>query len=112
MTEDTHDQSEIPESHRSILLTIASVPAGKISTYGQIATLAGQPGKARFVGHILKNLPRDSRIPWHRIINAQGKSSFPVNSDRYQKQIALLEAEGIVIKNHKISLKQFLWPQS
>jgi len=102
MTSNTHND-------QAILQTLASIPYGKVCTYGAIAKLSGNHGKARYIGHILKNLPKDSSIPWHRVINSQGKISFPENSKRHQQQTEHLEAEGISVINGKISLKQHLW---
>ena len=88
---------------------VAYIPKGKVATYGQIARLAGYPGHARFVGSTLKKLPHDTKLPWHRVINAQGKLSFPENSPAYKRQKSLLENEGIVFRNAKLSLSHFGW---
>lgn len=92
-----------------ILQTIHSIPKGSVATYGQIAKLAGLPGKARYVGYILKTLPQGSTIPWHRVLNAQGKLSFPENSEAYREQKQRLLAEGVVFTDHRVSLRKFLW---
>ena len=63
------------ELHRQILEVIALIPYGKVATYGQIAKLAGIPKHARLVGYVLKHLDKESSIPWHRVINSQGKIS-------------------------------------
>jgi len=97
------------ECHQAIIETIARIPRGKLCPYGVIAKLAGYPGKARYVGYILKNLPNETKIPWHRVINAQGKSSFPTNSDRYKAQHARLITEGIDIASSRVNLKTFFW---
>lgn len=88
---------------------VAAVPPGKVATYGQIARQAGMPSHARFVGTTLKNLPQGSRLPWHRIVNAQGKISFPLNSPKYMQQRKLLENEGVEFTGPRVSLKQFGW---
>lgn len=56
---------------------VASIPKGNVATYGQLAIMAGYPNHARYVGTILKNLPNDSTLPWHRVVNAKGELSFP-----------------------------------
>ena len=66
--------AEVP-MRRAFYETIACVPYGKVATYGQIATLAGYPGRARQVGFALAGMPGEWDLPWHRIINAQGKVS-------------------------------------
>jgi len=100
------------EFDAAILLTLSCIPYGKVCTYGLIAKLAGQYGAARHVGYLLKNLPENSTIPWHRVLNAQGKSSFPEGSEKQKLQLSKLKSEGITSSNQKISLKQFKWDGS
>jgi methylated-DNA-protein-cysteine methyltransferase related protein len=88
---------------------VAAIPAGNVATYGQIASLAGFPGHARYVGTTLKNLPHDTRLPWHRVVNGKGQLSFPADSQPWHKQKSRLEAEGIVFIGNGFSLKQFQW---
>ncbi len=96
-------------AHQRILQTIYGIPAGTVATYGQIAKLSGLPGKARYVGYVLKTLPEGSTIPWHRVINAQGKISFPQDSEQYREQKQRLIIEGISFNKGKISLSHFGW---
>jgi len=88
---------------------IASIPRGQVATYGQIARLAGFPNHARYVGATLRNLPSGSTLPWHRVINAKGEISFPLNSEAYQRQKRLLESDGIIFNDIKVSLKRYIW---
>lgn len=97
-------------AHRdAILFVLASIPGGRVATYGQIARLAGQPGGARYVGHLLSALSGKSVLPWHRVINAAGRISLPKESDAYLRQKALLSSEGIQFIGEKISLRVFQW---
>lgn len=89
--------------------TVSLIPQGKVATYGQIAKLAGYPSHARYVGSTLKKLPKDSRLPWFRVINSQGKISFLLGSDAYERQYKLLIKEGIEFKNNRIPLKKYAW---
>jgi len=91
----------------AIYLALESIPPGKVITYGQLAKLAGFPGAARVAGKILCNLPEDTGLPWHRVINAQGKISLPEDSTGYKEQKQRLEAEGIEFKNKTISLRRY-----
>ncbi|MFK7793917.1 MAG: MGMT family protein [Gammaproteobacteria bacterium] len=86
---------------------VAAIPKGKVCTYGQIARSAGYPSHARYVGSTLRNLPKNSRLPWHRVVNAQGKISFPPDSEAYNRQKSLLESEGVVFIDKKLSLKDY-----
>ena len=92
-------------NREAIYLALMTIPAGKVITYGQLASLAGLPGAARLAGTVLSGLPEKTELPWHRVINAQGKISLPVDSTAYKKQMQRLKAEGVQIKNGKISLR-------
>lgn len=93
----------------AIFLALQQIPRGKVVTYGQLARLAGLPGAARLAGSVLRELPKGTRLAWHRVINAQGKLSLPPGSPSYQEQIRRLTAEGVEIHNGKISLLRFGW---
>ncbi len=96
-------------NQQKILQAVAAIPIGYVCTYGKIAELAGLPRHARLVGNTLKKLPSRSKIPWHRVINVQGKLSFPEGSEPWQHQKQLLELEKIDFLNGKINLKRYLW---
>jgi methylated-DNA-protein-cysteine methyltransferase related protein len=94
-----------------IYTIVKRIPYGKISTYGQIANLAGLPRRARLVGYALFRVTPDSDVPWHRVINAKGEiSESPFRQGNDYLQRALLEAEGITFNpQNKISLAQYQW---
>lgn len=95
--------------HQKIWLIVSKIPFGKVTTYGQIAELAGLPRQARAVGSILSQLPRSSDLPWHRVINRKGKLSLPPESNKYMEQKVRLEQEGIIFNDDKIALKTYQW---
>ena len=88
---------------------VRAIPEGSVATYGDVARAAGLPGLARFVGYALRQLSEDSTLPWHRVVNSQGKLSLPLGSEGYREQKERLLAEGIRFNNERISLKQFRW---
>jgi methylated-DNA-protein-cysteine methyltransferase-like protein len=92
---------------------VQAIPYGKVACYGQVADLAGLPGKARLVGKALGKIPRSGwqgeSVPWHRVINSQGKISFPIDSEYFTKQRGLLQEEQIVVIGQRIKLKDFQW---
>jgi len=92
---------------QAIYQAVAAIPEGKVATYGQVADLAGLPGRARMVGRVLSRLPKDTRLPWHRIINAAGRISFSPGSDGFERQQQRLLAEGVEMQGEKISLKRY-----
>ncbi len=102
-------RSRFPGTYEIIWDTVRLIPKGKVASYGQVAVEAGLPGQARLVGYALHATPPLSGIPWHRVINAQGKISFPVGSPSYRRQRQLLRREGIVIDGGAIDLKRFGW---
>ena len=71
--------------------------------------MAELPGYARYVGYTMKMLPAGTKLPWHRVLNSQGKLSFPVDSRQYQSQKNKLEAEGVVFIKGRISLREYQW---
>ncbi|CCO47230.1 putative Methylated DNA-protein cysteine methyltransferase [Vibrio nigripulchritudo SOn1] len=91
-----------------IFAVIHQIPYGKVSTYGQVAQLAGYPGYARHVGKALGNLPKGSKLPWHRVINSKGEISL--KGTAYDRQKGKLEDEGIVVNlAGKVRLKEYQW---
>ena len=84
---------------------VCQIPAGKVSTYGQIASMippddhmdADKMNRLapRWVGTALRKTPRGKSIPWHRVINSGGKISFPAGSLHAEEQRHLLEIEGV-----------------
>ena len=56
-----------------ICAIVDAIPKGCVATYGQVATEAGLPGRARLVGRILSELPKKTDLPWHRVVNARGE---------------------------------------
>ena len=65
-------QSTAEDNRQRIWQVVASIPLGKVASYSQVATLAGLPRGARLVGRILGALPPDSKLPWYRVIRADG----------------------------------------
>ncbi len=89
---------------------IAEIPEGKVASYGQIAALLGAPGAARTVGWALHSLPRGRDIPWHRVINAEGKISYTSGGVETNLQRTLLESEGIKFDvGGKVNMQYFRW---
>ena len=93
-------------TYQQIYETVAQIPHGRVATYGQIARLIDNC-TARMVGYALAATPDEIEIPWHRIINSQGKISLRIYEDLQKK---LLESEGVEFdKTGKISLRKYGW---
>lgn len=82
---------------------VAAIPRGRVATYGQIADLAGMPRHARLVGRTLSNLPRGSRLPWHRVVNAGLRISERGDDRAMHQQRRLLEREGVTFVGERIA---------
>ncbi|MDN2662501.1 MGMT family protein [Psychromonas sp. 14N.309.X.WAT.B.A12] len=96
------------EFAQNIFTILSYLEKGKLTTYGQLASQAGFPAHSRHVGKILAKLPKDTRLPWYRVVNSQGKISL--KGDAFIRQKALLEAEQIEINEQGkiIQFKQYL----
>ncbi len=96
---------------QKVYLTVSKIPHGKVATYGQIADLIYEYGRARQVGWALRRLNLPSSIPWHRVINSKGLITMSVSrngTDWMQKE--LLINEGIKFNTEmKIDIKKYLW---
>tara|TARA_Y100001956_G_scaffold79910_1_gene94132 strand:+ start:3195 stop:3497 length:303 start_codon:yes stop_codon:yes gene_type:complete len=91
-----------------IFAVIHQIPPGKVTTYGEIAKMAGYPGYARHVGKALGNLPSGSKLPWYRVINSQGRISL--KGEGLVRQRNLLIEDGVEVSNDgKVRLKIYRW---
>src|SRR5690606_23073622 len=76
-----------PGFNARVYAMVRQVPAGFVTTYGQVATLLGSPRVARHVGFALAALSRtDEPVPWHRVINSQGRISHRGDVHRATEQ--------------------------
>ena len=90
---------------KDVYEVVASIPCGKVTTYGQIAWLVGRPQHARLVGRVLHDAPDALHLPCPRVVNNQGRTA-----PHWASQRALLEAEGITFKrNGCVDMKQHLY---
>ena len=91
-----------------VVEVVLSIPKGKVATYGQVARLAGNPNGARQVVRVLWSQSEKARLPWHRIINAQGHIALTGEGLRMQR--SLLKQEGVrVADDGAVDLKCFRW---
>ena len=98
----------ISDFSKCVIDIILKIPAGKIATYGQIASIAGNSKAARQISRILHSSSNKYGLPWHRVINSQGGISMRIG-DGFEMQKAMLESEGIQVKNGKVNLNKYQW---
>lgn len=93
----------------AVIEAIKKIPKGKVATYGQVAAMAGSPRASRQVVRILHSSSKKHNLPWHRVINSQGKISLKKGLG-YEIQQALLEKERVKFQlDGSIDLKKYLW---
>jgi methylated-DNA-protein-cysteine methyltransferase-like protein len=97
----------VPSFAERVYALVRLVPRGSVITYGAIARVLGEPGKAREVGWAMAVAPDESGIPAHRVINARGEISGGGHPEKRRKQ---LEADGVVFQQDgRIDLDRYLW---
>lgn len=84
-----------------VIRCVLAIPSGQVMSYGDIARQAGLPGRARWIGRILREA--DARhLPWHRVLRADGRPGFPEGSPQWEKQLARLKNEGVLFRNGRV----------
>jgi len=76
---------------------VASIPAGRVTTYGDIAC-AAELSSPRIVAWIMRTDSED--LPWHRVITASGRPAPHLAS----RQLELLRAEGVIATEGRVAL--------
>jgi methylated-DNA-protein-cysteine methyltransferase-like protein len=99
--------SEPAPVYQRIFEAVRRIPAGRVSTYGEIARVAGASG-ARQVGYALHSLDAGVDVPWHRVINARGVISLPGDSGLQQRQ-RLVREHVPVSGSGAIDLRTYGW---
>lgn len=92
-----------------IYSVVRMIPSGKVSTYGQVSSIAGRCS-ARNVGYAMSSVPFGSDIPWHRVINSKGMISIRSYGKECSAQHQLLESEGIRFnEKDRVNLDIYGW---
>jgi methylated-DNA-protein-cysteine methyltransferase-like protein len=87
---------------------VRKIPRGRVMTYGQIAEILGEGYAPRTVGFVMHSA--NDKLPWHRVINAQGGCSTRGLVLPPDKQQRMLEAEGVNFnKSGRCELKEYVW---
>jgi methylated-DNA-protein-cysteine methyltransferase-like protein len=89
------------DSWERVRAVVASIPAGSVLAYGDVAAQAGLPGRARLVGRILAEDGHD--LPWHRVVRADGTPARHLATE----QLARLRAEGVLAHNGRIPMRRY-----
>ncbi len=98
------------ELEERIYQVVRQIPVGRVATYGQVALVAGA-NSARRVGRALATLPMGSDVPWHRIINSQGKIAIRRHGSPDPVQKRRLRIEGVPLDHQgRVDLSAVAWP--
>ncbi|MDQ5932701.1 MAG: methylated-DNA-protein-cysteine methyltransferase related protein [Patescibacteria group bacterium] len=91
----------------SVQALMAEVPYGHVTTYGDLAALAGQANASRIVGGIAHY--GDPQLPWHRLVNRFGGLAAGFHGGR-EAQAELLKSEGIDCTNYiVVNFQEIRW---
>ena len=85
------------EQVETVRALVAAIPAGRVSTYGDIACAAGL-SSPRIVGWIMRTDSSD--LPWHRVVPASGRPAPHLAT----RQLELLRADGVLAVDGRIRL--------
>lgn len=87
---------------QAVYAAVASIPYGKVATYGDLARMIGYPGRARYVGYAMRVCPNE--LPWHRVVKADGSIA---GGDFAPVRRMLLEKENVpFLADGRIDLKK------
>ena len=95
--------------HAAIRRVIAAIPRGRVASYGEIAARAGLPRRAHLVGRVLREAGAGAKLPWQRVLRADGRIAFPPASKGFREQRARLLEEGVIVRNGRVNLERFGW---
>ncbi len=89
----------------AIRKAVRAIKHGSFLSYGEVARLAGLPGRARLVGTVLREAGAAANLPWHRVTGAGGRIAFPPGSAAARKQLQRLTREGIETRGNRAIVK-------
>jgi len=93
-----------------IAAVVRRIPAGCVTTYGDVAAAAGLPGRARMVGRCLGAIDGADALPWHRVVAAGGRIALPDGSAGRVTQLSRLTAEGVTLTSSgRVDLARHRW---
>lgn len=97
------------ESWQLIYAAVRRIPRGRVSSYGRIGRLLGQPRWARLVGYAMAAC-QDPSVPCHRVLRHDGQLAAGFGPLGPQLQQALLENEGVEVREGRVDMDKYAWP--
>jgi methylated-DNA-protein-cysteine methyltransferase related protein len=89
------------ERDQAFRRVVASIPKGKVATYGQVAAAAGYPLYHRAVARLLRSEPSE-RLPWQRVVGSGGEIKLPFEAGEEQR--LRLRMEGVPFRGRRVDL--------
>lgn len=102
-------QSRAQQRQQAIIQVLRRIPPGCVASYGEIAARAGLPRCARLVGRVLREASEVGKLPWHRVLRADGRLAFAAGSREFQLQKRRLAKEGVMLTGVRVDLAQHGW---
>ncbi len=103
------EQKRQKNTFEMIYDVVRQIPYGQVATYGQVAALAGNKNLSRVVGYALHVNPDPDTIPCYRVVNRFGEVSRAFAFGGGNRQIELLEAEGVEFVDGRVDMKRYQW---
>lgn len=91
------------ELAQRMLDVVAAIPAGRVTTYGEVAARAGSRSP-RLAGFVLANLA-DEGTAWHRVLRSDGTPAPQLAAE----QLTRLRAEGVLAVDGRVDLRRYRW---
>ncbi|NJM40951.1 MAG: cysteine methyltransferase [Anaerolineae bacterium] len=93
---------------QQIYAVVKLIPKGRVMSYAGVARQCGRPGAQRVVGYAMFALTEGSKVPWWRVINAQGRISNSSTADAPDRQRDRLRAEGVEVSEaYRVDMKTY-----
>lgn len=88
---------------------VKQIPKGKVATYGQVASLAGNKRWARVVGYALHVNPDSEGIPCYRVVTKEGNVSSAFAFGGANRQVELLLEDGVEFEDGHVKMDKYQW---
>ncbi len=98
-----------PTVREALYLVLHEIPEGRFTTYGRLADLIPLRTSARQVARLLSQLPEDTQLPWHRVVNSQFKVS---QFGKCDEQTQRLRSEGLLLSASGKLPSNKVWPDT
>jgi len=89
-----------PGFHEQVFALVRQVPAGAVTTYGDVGAALGSKNVARHVGYAMAAVPEDSDVPWWRVVAAGGRLSQ--QPEAAERQAQLLAEDGVEVRGARV----------